>query len=216
MKSYAYDELVADDIRAINEYNGQLHPNQKKYPGMTRWDVLCARQNPNLAPWDKALLYRYIGYKAETTIRQNMYLTVQYGQFRLPEPETIAKLEPRNYKVEAYYLPDTDGNISEVYIYQHGRYIATCRPITRYNEATAEQTEADKAAYTEQAKYVAKFDKMIKDGKIKRVGILNKEETKKLTGIKAEAVEMKSRTDDDDYSAYLDVSHYEAEAVAKI
>ena len=216
VKTYTYDELVADDIRAISEYNGQPHPNQKKYPGMTRWDVLCARQNPGLRPWDKAVLYRYIGYKAETTIRQNMYLTVQYGQFRLPEPETIAKLEPRNYKVEAYYLPDTDGNISEVYIYQHGRYIATCRPITRYNEATAEQTEADKAAYTEQAKYVAKFDKMIKDGKIKRVGILNKEETKKLTGIKAEAVEMKLRTDDDDYSAYLDVSHYEAEAVAKI
>ena len=54
VKSYTYDELVADDIRAIGEYNSQLHPNQKKYPGMTRWDVLCARQNPNLAPWGQS------------------------------------------------------------------------------------------------------------------------------------------------------------------
>lgn len=216
VKTYTYDELVADDIMAISEYNGQPHPNQKKYPGMTRWDVLCARQNPGLRPWDKAVLYRYIGYKAETTIRQNMYLTVQYGQFRLPEPETIAKLEPRNYKVEAYYLPDTDGNISEVYIYQHGRYIATCGPVARYNENTAEQTDADREAYAEQAKYVAKFDKMVKDGKIHRVGIMKKEEAKAIAGIKAEAVEMKPDTEDDDYSAYLDVAAYEAEAVAKI
>ena len=208
VKSYTYDELVADDIRAIGEYNSQLHPNQKKYPGMTRWDVLCARQNPNLAPWDKAVLY--------TTIRNNSYFSVQYKNFILPDPEIIAKLEPRNYKVEAYYLPDMDGNIDEVYIYQHGRYIATCKPVTRYNEATAEQTEADRAAYTEQAKYVAKFDKMMKDGKIRKVGIMKKAEAKEIADIKAEAVEISPRTDDDDYSAYLDVAHYEADAVAKI
>ena len=130
--------------------------------------------------------------------------------------EIIAKLEPRNYKVEAYYLPDTGGNIDEVYIYQHGRYIATCKPVTRYNENTAEQTEADKAAYTGQAKYVARFDKMMKDGKISRVGILNKEETKEITDIKAEAVEVKPHTGEDDYSAYLDVTHYETDAVAKL
>lgn len=216
VKAYTYDELVADDIRAIGEYNGQLHPNQKKYPGMTRWDVLCARQNPDLAPWDKAVLYRYIGYCTETTIRNNSYFIVQYRNFRLPDPEVIGRLEPRNYKVEAYYLPDRDGNIDEVYIYQHGKYIATCGPVMRYNENTAEQTEADREAYTDQAKYVARFDKMMKDGRIRRVGTLNKEETKAITGIRAEAVKMQPRTEEDDYSAYLDVAHYEAEAVARI
>ena len=86
----------------------------------------------------------------------------------------------------------------------------------RYNEATAEQTEADRAAYTEQAKYVAKFDKMMKEGKIRKVGIMKKAEAKEIADIKAEAVEISPRTDDDDYSAYLDVAHYEADAVAKI
>ena len=128
VKSYTYDELVADDIRSINEYNGQLHPNQKKYPGMTRWDVLLRPSEPEPRPRDKAVLYRYIGFRTDTTIRNNSYLTVQYNNFVLPDPETIARLEPRNYKVEAYYLPDGDGNIGEVYIYQHGRYIATCKP----------------------------------------------------------------------------------------
>lgn len=216
VKTYSYEELVADDIRAIQTFNAQPHPNQKRYPGMSRWDVLCAHQNPNLAPWDKAVLYRFIGQHTETTIRQNTYCTVMYNQYGLPSPEIIEKLEPRNYKVDAYYLPDADGTISEVYIYQNGRYIATCKPVARYNENTAEQTDADKAAYTEQAKYVAKFDKMMKEGKIKRVGILAKEEAKLITEVQAEAVPLPAQAEEEDYSAYMDISAFEHDAVAKI
>ena len=216
VKTYSYEELVADDIRAIETFNAQPHPNQKRYPGMSRWDVLCAHQNPNLAPWDKAVLYRFIGQHTETTIRQNTYCTVMYNQYGLPSPEIIEKLEPRNYKVDAYYLPDADGAIHEVYIYQNGRYIATCKAVARYNENTAEQTEADKVAYTEQAKYVAQFDKMMKDGKIKRVGILAKEEAKLITEVQAEAVPLPIQDEEEDYSAYMDISAFEHDAVAKI
>lgn len=216
VKTYSYEELVADDIRAIETFNAQPHPNQKRYPGMSRWDVLCAHQNPNLAPWDKAVLYRFIGQHTETTIRQNTYCTVMYNQYGLPSPEIIEKLEPRNYKVDAYYLPDADGTINEVYIYQNGRYIATSKPVARYNENTAEQTEYDKAAYTEQSKYVAQFDKMMKDGKIKRVGILAKEEAKLITEVQAEAVPLPAQAEEEDYSAYMDISAFEHDAVAKI
>lgn len=216
VKTYSYEELVADDIRAIETFNAQPHPNQKRYPGMSRWDVLCAHQNPNLAPWDKAVLYRFIGQHTETTIRQNTYCTVMYNQYGLPSPGIIEKLEPRNYKVDAYYLPDADGTINEVYIYQNGRYIATCKPVARYNENTAEQTEYDKAAYTEQSKYVAQFDKMMKDGKIKRVGILAKEEAKLITEVQAEAVPLPAQAEEEDYSAYMDISAFEHDAVAKI
>lgn len=216
VKTYSYEELVADDVRAIETFNAQPHPNQKRYPGMSRWDVLCAHQNPNLAPWDKAVLYRFIGQHTETTIRQNTYCTVMYNQYGLPSPEIIEKLEPRNYKVDAYYLPDADGTINEVYIYQNGRYIATCKPVARYNENTAEQTEYDKAAYTEQSKYVAQFDKMMKDGKIKRVGILAKEEAKLITEVQAEAVPLPAQAEEEDYSAYMDISAFEHDAVAKI
>lgn len=216
VKTYSYEELVADDIRAIRTFNAQPHPNQKRYPGMSRWDVLCAHQNPNLAPWDKAVLYRFIGQHTETTIRQNTYCTVMYNQYGLPSPEIIEKLEPRNYKVDAYYLPDADGTINEVYIYQNGRYIATCKAVARYNENTAEQTEYDKAAYTEQSKYVAQFDKMMKDGKIKRVGILAKEEAKLITEVQAEAVPLPAQAEEEDYSAYMDISAFEHDAVAKI
>lgn len=216
VKTYTYEELVADDICAIREYNGQPHPNQKKYPGMTRWDVLLARQNPDLRPWDKAVLYRYIGHRTETTIRQNAYLTVQYRQYRLPEPQVIARLEPRNYKVEAYWLPDREGNVREVYVYQKGKYIATCQAVARYNENTAEQTEADREAYTEQARYVARFDKMVRDGKVSPVGVLRKEEARAAAQVEAEAAPPAPEGKEADWQAYLDVEDYERAAVDRI
>lgn len=214
--TYTYEQLVADDIASIKEWNNQPHPNQKKYPGMTRWDVLCGTQNPDLRPWDKAVLYRYIGEHTETSIRQNAYLTVNHEVYRLSDPNVIDRLEPRNYQVDAYWLAGADGNVQEIYVYQHGRLIDTCQKVKRYNEATAEQTEVDKAAYTEQSKYVAQFDKMIKDGKIKRVGILAKEETKLITEVQAEAVPLPTQAEEEDYSAYMDISAFEHDAVAKI
>ena len=214
--TYTYEQLVADDIASIKEWNNQPHPNQKKYPGMTRWDVLCGTQNPDLRPWDKAVLYRYIGEHTETSIRQNAYLTVNHEVYRLSDPNVIDRLEPRNYQVDAYWLAGADGNVQEIYVYQHGRLIDTCQKVKRYNEATAEQTEYDKAAYTEQAKYVARFDKMMKDGKIKRVGILAKEEAKLITEVQAEAVPLPTQTEEEDYSAYMDISAFEHDAVAKI
>lgn len=214
--TYTYEQLVADDIASIKEWNNQPHPNQKKYPGMTRWDVLCGTQNPDLRPWDKAVLYRYIGEHTETSIRQNAYLTVNHEVYRLSDPNVIDRLEPRNYQVDAYWLAGADGNVQEIYVYQHGRLIDTCQKVKRYNEATAEQTEYDKAAYTEQAKYVAQFDKMMKDGKIKRVGILAKEEAKLITEVQAEAVPLPAQAEEEDYSAYMDISAFEHDAVAKI
>ena len=214
-KSYAYEELVADDIRAINDYNHQLHPNQKMYPGMTRWDVLAARQNPDLKPWDKPILYRYIGEHTQTTIKQNMYCTVQYKQYGLPSPREIEKLAPRNMKVDAYWLADADGNIGEVYLWQNGEYICVCKQVERYNEATAEQTDADKAAYTEQAKYVSQFDKMMKDEKIDKVAVIPKGDDIIPETIDASPVEVKTLPqEDEDYGEYMDTRRWANAGVA--
>lgn len=170
--TYTYDQLVADDIRAIAEYNNQLHPNQKLYPGLTRWEVLCQNQNPNLSPVDKALLYRFIGEKTRTSIRRSMYCTVRGEKFRLPSPELLERLAPNDYEVQAYYLPNEAGEVSEVYIYQDAAFIAKCAPVGAYNEATAEQTDEDRQNYTEQAKYVSEFDALIRREKIRKVRIL--------------------------------------------
>lgn len=171
-RTYTYDELVADDMRAIGEYNNSLHPNQKRYPGMTRWEVLCAGQNPHLAPVDKALLYRFIGHCTRTSLRRNMYCTVRGVKYALPSPELIGRLAPNDCGVEAYYMPDEAGEVPEIYLYQRDTFIALCRPVPLYNEAQAERTDEDVRSYAEQAAYVAQFDAMMRRDKIRPVKIM--------------------------------------------
>lgn len=202
-REYTYEQLVAEDIRAIEVYNNMQHPNQKMYPGLTRWQVLCEKQNPDLHPVNKAMLYRYIGEMTKTSIRRNMYCIVRDTKFRLPSPELIERLAPRDCEVQAYYMPDSEGCISEVYVYQGDNFIATCDPINPYNEAQAEKTEADEQSYLEQSKYVSQFDAMIKREKIQKVRILPYD----ISTEKAEIVEIASATpidDPDEFSFDID------------
>ena len=169
-KYYTFEELVADDRRDCNEWNNMPHPNQKKYPGMSRWDVLVARLNPTLRPLDKLTLSRYIGEKVETSIRRNSTVRVAHEDWWISGPEVLERLAPNNYKVTAYYLPDDEGKPTDIFLYQGDKYIDKLRRIITYNRVMAEQTEADKEAFIEQRKYVAHFDKYLRDNAITKVG----------------------------------------------
>ena len=215
-KEYTWEEILAGNARDIDEFNHELHPDQKRFKGMTRWDVLSMMQNPDLHPFDKWYVYRYIGEKTKTTIRRNMYCTVMYGQYVLPEPQVIRKLKPGNTKVDAYWLPEPDGTIKEVYIWQGDEYICTCSQAERYNTSTIEQTDADRAAYTEQAKYVSQFDKMMKDGKVSPVVVIKKEDARAIEQVEARVVAQPPVQPDEDYSDYMDTARYRREAVGKL
>ncbi|MCE9538450.1 MAG: hypothetical protein K8R85_04425, partial [Bacteroidetes bacterium] len=60
-KAYTYERLVADDVNAIKDYNNQMHPKQKKYPGKTRWQVLAENMNPKSPDVSKPSVYKSIG-----------------------------------------------------------------------------------------------------------------------------------------------------------
>lgn len=162
-KRYSFEELVADDLYTIEQYNNAPHRNQKKYPGKTRLQVLLEHKNPGMAKIDPVMLTRYIGESTRTSIRRSMYVRVQYQDYMLSSPHVLESLKPNSYEVEAYYMPSDD--VQDVYIFQDGVYIDSCHLIVDYNEATAEQTAADRQSYTEQSKYVSRYTKMVKDGK---------------------------------------------------
>lgn len=171
---YTWDELIADDMRDIYEYNHALHPNQKKYKGMTRWDVLVANINPTLHPLDKATIARHVGEKVSTSIRRNSYCRVAGADWWLSKTEVIELLAPNDYKVEAYYLTDEDGKITDMFIYQGDMYIDRLDNVGTFNTARAEQTEADERIFTEQRKKISHFEKYVKDNAIRRVGVIER------------------------------------------
>ena len=173
-KYYEWEELLADDRADVFEWNHQLHPNQKKFPGMTRWDVLCECVNPNLQPLDKMAMARYIGERVETSIRRNSTVRVAHEDWWLSDTSVLERLRPNDYKVTAYYMPDEEGKPTEVYIYQGDKYIDTVEKVETYNRVMAEQTDEDVVKYIEQQKKIAKFGKYVRGHAIEQVGVMKK------------------------------------------
>ena len=169
---YSWDELIADDMRDVMEFNNSLHPNQKKYPNMTRWQVLEANLNPTLQPLDKSVLARFIGEHVETSIRRNSYCRVAYEDWWLSDVSVMEKLAPNNWKVDAYYLTDEEGVVKNVYIYQNDMLIDELQNVGTFNTADCEQTEEDKAIFVEQQKKIAGFNKWVADNAIDRLGVM--------------------------------------------
>jgi len=167
---FSYDRLVADDRRDNAEWNNTLHPNQKKYPGMTRWQVLMANINPTLRKYDKLTLSRFIGERVETSIRRNSTVRVGYEDWWLSDTSVLERLQPNDYKVTAYYLPDEDGKPTDVYIFQGDRFIDKVEKVETYNRVLAEQTEEDVVNYIEQQKKISRFGRYVRDNAIDRVG----------------------------------------------
>ena len=173
---YSWDELIADDIRDIWEFNHSLHPNQKKYPGKTRWDVLVENMNPTLLPMDKEVWARYIGDKVSTSIRRNSYCRVMGEDWWLSKTEVIEKLAPNNWHVDAYYLTDEKGAVTDVWIWQNDQPIDKLEKIGTFNTAAAELTDEDNEIFIAQQKKISHFNAYIKAHEIGKVGILKKTE----------------------------------------
>lgn len=186
---YTFEELVADDRADNQEWNNAPHPDQKRYPGMSRWDVLVANINPRLQSLDKITLSRYIGEKVETSVRRNSTVRVNYEDWWLSAPEVLEKLASNDYKVQAYYLPDEEGRATDVYIFQGDRYIDKVEKVETYNRVYAEQTDEDAAKYIEQRKKVSKFAAYVKAHAAPTVGTAKKRREERGENDESETVE---------------------------
>lgn len=160
---YSWDQLIEEDIRDIEEYNNSPHPDQKRYPGKTRWQVLVENMNPDLKPLNKPFIARYIGHEVETSIRRDSYCRVMCEEWAISGPEVLERLEPNNVRVTAYCLTGDDGKPYEVHIYQGENYIDSLKKIERFNRAKAEQTDADREAYQSQMATIKHYEKWLKE-----------------------------------------------------
>ena len=171
---YSWDQLIAEDMKDIEQFNQTLHPNQKKYKGMTRWQVLVENMNPTLQPLDRAICARYVGEHVSTSVRRNSYCRVQGKDWWLSEVEVIEKLAPNDFKVEAYYLTNEHGEATDVWIYQNDMMVDKLQDIGTFNTADAEQTDKDREIFTVQQKKIAHFGKYVREHAIEQVGVMKR------------------------------------------
>ncbi len=162
---YEYEQIVQNEMDDCAAHNAELHPLQDLYPGMTRWDVLTQNQNPNLAQFQMQSVIRHIGFSTATSIKAGM-ARVQYGDYELP---SVHVLTQQRYAGElvAYYLPDENGTINSVYLFENDVFLCEAKRRAQFQEAIAEQTEADRAIMEKQWGQQKQHDKFVREGKAK-------------------------------------------------
>lgn len=163
------DQIIADDIQSFVDHNNKLHSKQDLYYKKTRLQVLIENVNPELSKPQSRIISRYIGFKTETSIRNNDYCRVQYSDYAIDTINILARLKPNNYSVDAYYIPQPDGNINKVYLFQDDNFLCQASRYETYNEALAERTERDEHIRVEQAKRQAHFRNFVKEGVEKKI-----------------------------------------------
>ena len=218
---YQPQAIVADDLADIERHNNELHPLQKTYPGMTRQEVFLSNINPDLQPIEHWHLYRFIGNETKTSIYNNDNAIVQEEKFELMNFESLKRLKPNNYEVTAYWLPEADGSINKVYLYQGDTYIGEALNSRQfeYNENKIEQTDEDRANILHQNKRTAKFDKFIKENRrdIPKVDTYDTEEMEVIRSVPVEIVETEQpRGYEDDEFNELENMDWAARAVANL
>ncbi|MBE9469010.1 MAG: hypothetical protein IMY72_11925 [Bacteroidetes bacterium] len=161
----SYKEIVADSIAAIDLNNNSEHPHFK---GKTRWEVLTEKQNPDLSRPQKFRILKEIGNKTATTVRQSDYVRIQYNDYWI-DTSALALLEYNNKTVDAYWLPEADGIISEAYLYQGDKFICKAELIEQFNESRFERTEDDTRIMQEQFKRLANHRKRLHEQKEKLI-----------------------------------------------
>jgi hypothetical protein len=153
-----FGEIKSIAEQCIEEYNHSPHPDQGRFAGMTRMQVLAGRPNPNATPVKWAEHIRLVGERTTVTLRGNKDLTLRGNLYQLPDPALVGRLN--GLEVEVYWSPRLLE--SRVWVYQDGRLLCECEPAPLFSEARAEWTEADAAAYLTQQAYTTQFNEMVK------------------------------------------------------
>ncbi|MDR1153669.1 MAG: hypothetical protein LBL04_03080 [Bacteroidales bacterium] len=188
-KTYDFEQLVADDVQDREEWNNSLHPDQKTYEGMTRKDVLLKHCKPDLGKIEPRYHYRMFCEPVKTSIRNNKRIQANNQIFWLKDVESLERLKPNSYEVEACFLSDANGNVDTIYLYQGDVYIGEAFNIEsyRYNECRAEWTDRDEENYLFQNKETSRFYGKMKEWKegLVKVGQMSADASREIAAVKS-------------------------------
>ena len=184
-----FEEIVYNCLKDIQNWNNSLHPDQDKYPGMTRWEVFTDNQNPDLRQetnWK--MILPYIGYKTESSCnagtiklqRKEFFLGIE-GEISTGD-ELIQLLELLEGKeVDIYWLDDNQGNVMKAIVYMRGGERCICEAILKpkFHRAKIEQTAEDRRNMSLVMSYINTFSGFIsrRKAEIDKVMVIDRRTT---------------------------------------
>ena len=162
---YSFEQICEMVIENIVEYNNDLHPNQKKFPGKSRIEVFMEHQHPKLLPIEWRDVARWVGFSTKTSVNRGE-VRANNQKFLLPSPELMDKTGIGS-ECTAYWFKHNEGEENIIYLYRNDDFICEMTTKPTYHKARIEQTEEDKEAMTRMQSFTKKIythaDKVIKN-----------------------------------------------------
>ncbi|PSL06571.1 hypothetical protein [Cecembia rubra] len=183
------DKIVEKAFRAIERWNNDLHSNQEKYPGMSRWDVFMDNQHPDLKPINWAGILPYIGYETESSMKlgriilQGKHRVVGYeGEVATGEKLINIMKRIEGKQVVVRWLDDHQGNVLKSLVYDRsGNLICELLGDLGYNRSVLERTEGDERNRELMSAYSATVQGYIRSNtqEVESITIIEKPKTTK-------------------------------------
>lgn len=181
-----YDEIVRNCLTDIQNWNNSLHPDQERFPGMTRWEVFTERQNPELSmKTNWKMILPYIGYRTATSCKAGV-IKLQRKEYFLGLDgrisrggELVSLLETvEGHEVDVYWLDGNDGEIMKAIVCMKDTEKIVCEAIRKpaFHRAKIEQTAADRENMETVMAYVNTFQSFIsrRKAEIEKVTVIDR------------------------------------------
>lgn len=154
-----YATIVENALTDIETWNNMPH---SVHTHMSRWQVFCEKQHPQLKPTNYAAILPYIGYKTQTScnvgiirLDRKEFLLGNDGKICLGGNLINLMKQVEGKDIEVYWLDDNQGAVMKALVYIGGHLICEALPKPRYNRATIERGPEDDAARTIMSAYEA-------------------------------------------------------------
>jgi hypothetical protein len=157
-----YRTIIENGLQDIETWNNQPH---SVHTHMSRWQVFCEMQHPDLKPINYAAILPHIGEKTTTSCRVGI-IRLQYKEFLLGIDGKIAlgdrlihlMKQAEGKELDIYWLDDHQGAVMKAMVFIGTQYICEAIAKPTYNRATIEQTATDKANRQIMSSYVATIE----------------------------------------------------------
>jgi len=158
----SYSQIVENGLTDIEQWNNEPH---SVHTHMSRWQVFCEMQNPDLKPTNYAAILPHLGYKTKSSCRVGI-IKLNYKEFLLGNDNKISlgdKLinlmkQVEGKEVDVYWLDDNQGKVFKALIFIGDQLICEAIAKPEYNRAKIEQTGTDEANRAIMSAYVATIE----------------------------------------------------------
>ena len=157
-----FDEIVSGCLQDIENWNNEMH---SVHTNLSRWEVFCQMQNPNLVDTNYEAILPHIGRKTATScnvghvkLNNGLFLIGDNGKVATGKRLVQLMSHIEGHEIDVYWLDGNDGNVIKALAFIGSELICELVKKPTYSRATIEQTPDDLAAKTIISKYVETID----------------------------------------------------------